>query len=175
VSEERRSLFVGAGLLSLSAVLLAASGSEWFDAWRELRAAEEVIEKSALRAGEEHPAVPPTNAFAPFSSELDSAAILRVVSLISARAGVRIVSSRDASAVLHKQLVELPTELVAEGDFSALVGMLDQIEASASNIRVRRAEFRGDADGNSVSLACVVSLLTRRENGRSPETAVIPE
>lgn len=174
MNEHQQSLLTGAGVLTLSALLVAASGAEWIDARWDLRRTKQRLEESAISPRDTDSAllVPPASEL--HTSGADPSVVSRMVNRISGRVGVRIVSSRDAPPVSYKLLRELPTEIVAEGEFAALVGMLDQIEASTPNIRVRRAEFRSDPNINSVSLSCVVSLVIRRASTLTTENPVFP-
>ena len=166
MKENQQSLLAGAGLLAISAVLALASGIEWLDARWDLQHAEQLLREETILTGDTYSAERASPLPALQAPAVDSSLVSRVVNRISAHAGVKIVSSRDAPPVGHKRLSEFPTEIVAEGDFAALVGMLDEIEASTPNICVRSAEFRSAQNENSVSLTAILSLLAPRAPSR---------
>lgn len=161
MKEGRRTLFFGTAFFALAAAALFISGSEWLDAHRELNLAQATIEGSRRQLDHDSPLGGEVKSLPESPSERDSWLIVRLARAAAEHRSLRVLSSRSEQMIRHKQLVELPTELVVEGEFSALVGFLDDLEAGDTHVRVRRAEFRRDSERNVVSLGCIASVIRR--------------
>ncbi len=147
---------------SLGTAALVASGFEWIAASNELAAAQAATSdhSAQLAAGREEERL--LVAIAEQPSEGDVASVVRAVRKASGARSVRILTSRSQPFIQYEHFAELPTELAAEGEFGALVGLLDDLQRAGENLLVRRAEFRRAPEANAVSLDCVVSLIVSR-------------
>lgn len=147
---------------SLALVGLATSAAEWIEAADDLAVVMSKLEKLRVPDRDVDGSSSSARKGADASGRVGAQSLVEATIEGTERRNVRILSLRNLAPLQHSHVVESPTELTAEGQFLSLAALLDELESSAGNVRVRRADFERAPGQNGVLLRAAISSFSAR-------------